>query len=109
MSKSLCNALVLVSIITSPSQLSAAPNTIPNFNIERSCRSELAGGSPIGETMDSCRADEERARDELTPRWSLFSQTDKTICIRETQIDGSPSYVELETCLEMTPSGRQDR
>ena len=106
MSQSLYITAVLVSLLASASQLSAATDAVPKFDIERNCRSELSGGSGIGETMASCKADEERAQDELTPRWSVFSRADKKVCIQETQIDGSPSYVELLTCLEMTPSGR---
>ena len=93
---------------TTPS-LAATTDSVPKFDIERSCRSELSGGSSFGETMASCKADEERARDELGPRWGSFSAADKKVCIQETLIDGSPSYVELETCLDMTPSGRASR
>ena len=96
----------LAGIIVSISSSFAATDSMPRFDIDRSCRSELSGGSAIGETMTSCKADEERARDALGPRWSSFSREDKSLCIKETQIDGAPSYVELETCLEMTPSGR---
>jgi hypothetical protein len=28
------------------------------------------------------------------------------VCMRETTADGSPSYVELQTCLEMTSQGK---
>lgn len=108
MSHSSLATAVFIGILASTSQLSAAAATdsVPKFNIERNCRSELSGGSSIGETMASCTADEQRARDELVPRWSAFSSADKKLCIQETKIDGTPSYVELETCLEMTPSGR---
>jgi hypothetical protein len=29
------------------------------------------------------------------------TQEDRTVCIREAGLDGTPSYVELQTCLEM--------
>lgn len=103
-----CFALpLLLSFLAGTTQSWAATDNVPKFDIERSCRSELSGGSSTGETMATCKVDEERARDELGPRWSSFSVADKKLCIQETQIDGSPSYVELETCLEMTPSGRK--
>jgi hypothetical protein len=97
-------ALSLLLVLAGTSQSFAATDTVPKFDIERSCRSELSGGSSTGETMASCTASEERARDELAPRWALFSATDKKLCIQETQIDGTPSYVELATCLDMTAS-----
>jgi hypothetical protein len=37
----------------------------------------------------------------LAPQWDRFSKADKTACIAETSLDGTPSYVELQTCLEM--------
>lgn len=101
--------LLFLGLLAGTSQSPAATDSVPKFDIERNCRSELSGGSSTGETMASCKADEERARDELGPRWSSFSAADKKLCIQETLIDGSPSYVELETCLEMTPSGRASR
>jgi hypothetical protein len=100
---------LLLGLLAGTSQLSAATDDVPKFDIERNCRSELSAGSSIGETLASCKADEERARDALAPRWSSFSAADKKMCIQETQIDGSPSYVELETCLEMTVSGRTNQ
>ena len=109
MSKARLALPVLIGLIAGASQSLAATDSVPKYDIERNCRSELSGGSPTGETMASCKASEERARDQLAPRWSSFSAADKKMCTQETQIDGSPSYVELETCLEMTPSGRANR
>ena len=100
---------VLLGLFVGISPLLAATDSVQKFDLERSCRAELSGGSPVGETMASCKAGQERARGELGPRWSSFTAADKNVCIRETQIDGTPSYVELETCLYMTSSGRKAR
>jgi hypothetical protein len=79
-----------------------AADAVPKFDIARNCKAEVAAGaSGIGETVASCTADEEHSRDALVPLWSGLSQADKTACLRETTADGSPSYVELQTCLEM--------
>lgn len=105
MSHSFLTLAVLVSVLAGAPQTSSAADAVPKFDIEKNCRAELSAGS-FGETLASCTADEQRARDELTPQWNRFARADKATCIRETEIDGSPSYVELLTCLEMTPSGR---
>jgi hypothetical protein len=55
------------------------------------CRSE--GGSTA--VLERYAADEATARDQLQPQWAEFSPRDKTVCLRETGIDGTPSYVEL--------------
>lgn len=90
----------IVAIAIVPSD-SIAADIVPNFNITANCKAELAGGSSIGETLDSCINDERQAKDQLTQAWGTYSTTDKNACIKETSMDGKPSYVELQTCLEM--------
>ena len=51
--------------------------------------------------LEKCVEDESVARDQLQPLWIQSSAADKASCVRETSIDGTPSYVELLTCLEM--------
>ena len=51
-------------------------------------------------------ADELRAKDDLTQQWAGFAREDKVSCIRATSADGAPSYVELQTCLEMASDDR---
>lgn len=81
---------------------SGAADAVPKFNIAENCKAEVADASGIGGTLESCIRDEQLARDELVQRWAQFSKEDKTACLRETSIDGTPSYVELQTCLEMS-------
>ena len=54
------------------------------------------GTSPTDAQMD----EEKQARQKLTSEWGQYSQAAKSSCIKETNI-GTPSYVELQTCLEM--------
>lgn len=77
-----------------------AADNVPNFDIAKNCKAEVAGGSGI-ETLESCTRDEERARQQLIPQWDQYSRENKTICTREAGLDGTPSYVELQTCLEI--------
>ena len=72
-------------------------DNVPKFDIARECRSE--GGSQG--MQEKCAADETEARDQLQSLWIQSSAVDRTGCVRETSSDGSPSYVELLTCLEM--------
>jgi hypothetical protein len=101
---SVCAATFVIGVFACL-QGARAADAVPKFDIVRNCKVEISGGSGIGETLASCVADEERSRDELSPQWTKFLPSDKTVCIRETSIDGAPSYVELQTCLEIT-SGR---
>jgi len=81
-----------------------AADTFPKFDIQHNCKAEISESSGIGETMESCVADETRARDELKPHWNDFKKADQVACVRETSLDGTPSYVELQICLEMARS-----
>ena len=72
-------------------------DSLPKFDIARECRSE--GGSKV--VVEQCIEDESAARDQLQPIWTQSSAADKATCVGETSIDGTPSYVELLTCLEM--------
>ena len=72
-------------------------DSVPKFDTARECRSE--GGSKAA--LEKCIEDESAARDQLQPLWIQSSAADKATCVGETSIDGTPSYVELLTCLEM--------
>jgi hypothetical protein len=72
-------------------------DSVPQFDIAAECRSE--GGSNA--MLENCARDEAAARDQLQPLWIQSSAADKAQCVQETSIDGTPSYVELLTCLEM--------
>jgi hypothetical protein len=78
-------------------------DSVPKFDIARECRSE--GGSQA--TLERCAADEAKARDQLQPEWIQFSSHDKAVCISETSMDGTPSYVELMICLEMARDAKK--
>ena len=72
-------------------------DAVPQFDIVRECRGE--GGTQ--ETEQRCSKDEMHARDQLQTEWTQFSPNAKLQCVAEASIDGSPSYVEFLTCLEM--------
>lgn len=78
-------------------------DTVPKFDISRGCNAEATSQAE----MDACVRDENEARDALQPQWSQFAAPDKLDCIKETSMDGTPSYVELLTCLEMARDARK--
>ena len=98
--------LALAAALTSAPQIARAADAVPKFDIARNCKAEVADGAGTGETLASCTKDEEQARNELADQWGQFAREDKTVCIREASADGTPSYVELQTCIEMTTDNR---
>ena len=91
-----------------------AADGVPTLNVEPSCRAAAdaaAMGALAGaNTRDvaSCMRDESEARDTLVQEWAQFATPDQRRCVSETQTGGSPSYVELLTCLEMIRDAGQD-
>ena len=91
----------LAATISSIPLAAHAADPFPKFDIAKNCKAEVAENSGIGETLESCTRDEQQAMQELMPQWDHYRREDKTACIREAGLDGSPSYVELQTCLEI--------
>ena len=66
----------------------------------------------VGRTTESCLNDEKAARDQLVKEWGTYSAADKDHCLSMVSTGGSPSYVELLSCLEMSRDAKkiaQDR
>jgi len=72
-------------------------DAVPKFDIARECRFE-GGSKPM---QERCATDERQARDQLQTEWTQFSPSAKNQCNQETSSDGTPSYVEFLTCLQM--------
>ena len=87
--------------------LTVAGDNVPNLKVEPSCKSAGAEGVITGRTSESCLNDERSARDELVKNWSTFSGDDKSHCLSMVSTGGSPSYVELLSCLEMSRDAKK--
>jgi hypothetical protein len=85
------------------SQIILAADPVPKFNIGPVCRSAVAATATATTTRDAaaCERDENSARAAIEQGWSQFSAEQRSHCVRLSSLGGSPSYVELLTCLEM--------
>jgi hypothetical protein len=83
--------------------LTTVADSVPKFDITRECRAERGSQA----MQERCAEDETLARDRLQPQWIQFSPHDKAVCISETSMDGTPSYVELQVCLEMARDAKK--
>jgi len=80
--------------------ISHAADALPKYDVAKNCKAELAYAIGIGQSETACLSDEKQSHQKLASEWGQYSQAAKSSCIRETNI-GTPSYVELQTCLEM--------
>ncbi len=77
---------------------------IPVFDTAPGCRAaqEVASGR-----FDACMRDEADARAQLATQWDKFIASDRATCAQNETTGGSPSYVELLTCLQMARDARE--
>ena len=89
------------------SLITVAADNVPTLKVEPSCKAAGVEGVITGRTADSCLNDEKAAREELVKNWATFSGDDKTHCLSMVSTGGSPSYVELLSCLEMSRDAKK--
>ena len=105
----------LLSVILLSSQTVLAADQVPKLDTGRSCHSAGAAAGMATRDAAACEHDENNARAALEKEWSQFTLSDKAHCVRLGTLGGSPSYVELLTCLEMAkavkehPADQMDR
>lgn len=74
---------------------------VPEFDVTASCKEVAGFGLALAHNPEHCIKDENTARAELQQKWSTYPAAERSRCVAETMI-GSPSYVDILTCLEMT-------
>src|SRR5918995_6516699 len=94
-------SLGLVLLCSSLGGLSAQAQQVPRLDIEGTCKAErpLVAGDP--NPYENCMRDETDAERQLQAMWSSTAAAQRERCGQEVQIGGSPSYVDMLTCLEM--------
>ncbi len=76
----------------------AVASRVPTFDVRPSCR---AAAADTPSSYKSCMSDEHAAQRTLRRTWSRFKPADRATCLSTTESDGTPSYVEVLTCLQM--------
>ena len=80
----------------------AMADTVPKYDMARTCRLDhaAASGLAVSESMKNCVRDEKRAFGQLRKQWPKFAEAKRAGCVSQNTIGGTPSYVELVTCLQ---------
>jgi hypothetical protein len=95
---------ISISMIILNSQLIVAvADGVPKFDIARSCKLDVAAtaGLAVDQSIKSCMNDERKAKQRLAGHWSKFPAPSRASCTSQESIGGTPSYVSLQTCLQM--------
>jgi hypothetical protein len=98
--------LVLAVLATAPASLAAAADRLPNYDIARNCAFEAASGALVQQTKEQTKAQCERqegdAKKQLSEEWPRFKGEAKRSCLQASSMGSEQSYVELQSCLEMS-------
>ena len=95
---------ISISMIVLGSQLVLpVADGVPRFDIARSCKLDDAAtaGLSVDQSLKSCINDEQKAKRQLAGQWTKFPATSRASCVSQESIGGTPSYVSLQTCLQM--------
>jgi hypothetical protein len=95
---------IAVSMIVLGTQLVVpVADGVPNFDVARSCKLDVAAttGLSVDQSIKSCVNDEQKAKRQLAGQWSKFPAPSRASCISQESVGGTPSYVSLQTCLQM--------
>jgi len=71
---------------------------VPDFDTAPGCRAAV---TVMPGSFEACMNDEKDARAQLTSLWSQFTAADRATCSQNEAVGGTPSYVELLTCLQI--------
>jgi hypothetical protein len=100
------NTVLSAALIFAGASASAAQSgAMPTIDVQKNCRAAEAVlsalfGNGTGDDYKSCVSDEQEARDKLLKEWGSFSTREKGLCVQPKEY--LPSYVEWQSCLEMT-------
>ena len=89
--------------------LMAVVDKVPDLNFQPICRESGPANLAGKDDIQTCLKDEGAARDALAKQWSQFESADRTRCVRLSTTNGSASYVEVLTCLEMDRDAKKLR
>jgi hypothetical protein len=98
-------ALLSLALLGSPAVIPVS-DRVPQFNVEALCKETTAVDKAMGlaepQSFANCMRDETEAQQQLTALWSTNPGAVRDNCEGEAVAAGSPSYVDLLTCLQMT-------
>jgi len=80
---------------------SATAQQVPRLNVEATCRAERPLVAGDSDPYEGCMKDEMDAERQLQGMWSSTAAGLRQRCGQEAQIGGTPSYVDMLTCLQM--------
>ena len=98
---------VLLPILVASSHLLLAADRVPQLDVTPSCRAAEVAAVMPNRNEETCARSEKEARAKLQQEWSQFTAQQQGHCVRLSALGGSPSYIELLTCLELDSAAKK--
>jgi len=92
---------LLAVVIGSPALVAIAD--VPVYDVAPSCRAAV---TVMPGSFEACMKDEQSARAQLAATWDRFAGPQRANCVQTENTGGSPSYVELLTCMQMAQDAK---
>jgi len=89
---------VLALAMASPLVLAVA-EAVPVYDVAPSCR---AATTVVPGSFEACMKNEQAARTRLAASWDQFAAPTQENCVQAEGMGGTPSYVDLLTCLQIS-------
>ena len=93
-------------ILVANTHLLLVSDRVPQLDIAPSCRAAANAGVALNRSVESCQRAEMEARDKLQQEWGQYTDQQQGHCVRLSSLGGSPSYIELLTCLEIDKASK---
>jgi hypothetical protein len=98
--------LPLAPLLVASQLFAIVSDPVPLLNVRPSCGAAKRTGDAVKDLND-CLHGEQLARVQLIKDWDHYAAADRSDCVQLSVAGGSPSYVELLTCLEMAQAAKE--
>jgi hypothetical protein len=76
---------------------------VPAYDVTPGCRAAV---TVMPGSFEACMKDEQSARAQLAAAWDRYAASQRDNCVQAENTGGSPSYVELLTCIQMAQDAK---
>jgi hypothetical protein len=98
--------MIIAMLIVGASLIVKTTDQVPNLDVKSTCAVAIKMMGATGRTVENCLEGEHKARKDLEKDWSKLPTSERSQCVA-TSAGGSPSYVELQVCIEMMGDSRK--
>ena len=94
--------IVAASVVIAAPSVAFAADELPKFDITKSCQGAFAAYTGADKARyEHCLKEEKDAGAQISSTWAQWPPRDRTHCAQLAALGGTPSYVEMLTCLQI--------